>query len=152
VIPILRYLRGLFWRLIFVLKHRAGFISLGPVMTTGVVWKNDGTSDDGDTCFSIVPDDVGLCLVLGKYTSDSPAEKLLSLHCEVSPWMPRELHDQALALKPGDRVSIRGNWAYDGVHLGRGTVIDVLAAIVGHGPSRSGWAEIHPVTGIRRVT
>jgi len=145
----------MFWRLVFLAKHRAGFLDMGRDITViGTVWRNDGTSDDGDTCFSVIPDDSHLWAVYmaGRHTSEAPAEMSASLHCEVAPWSSPALHRQALALRPGDRVQVTGRWGYDGVHTGRGVLWDVIAAIFGHGPDMvNGWLELHPVESIDPV-
>lgn len=145
-----------FWRVVFWWKHRAGFIDLSrDVVVTGVVWrKDDGPSDDGDYCFSIVPDpEFGWTVVTfgGRITSESPDEQKMSLHCEVPPWYS-DLYPAVADLKVGDHVRVYGRWGYDGVHTHSPMWLEILKALVGHGPDvDGGWCEIHPVTKIEKL-
>ena len=69
-----------------------------------------------------------------------------ALHCEIVPWDREETREVWGALKPGDRVRVKGRWGFDGVHTGKGKVADVFLAIIRHQPNMNdGWFEIHPV-------
>jgi hypothetical protein len=137
----------LWWRLVFWWKRRTGFVSLGPVTAT-VKWL--GNYSDGDALI-----DLGLDQPTLTPPGLGTPERYGMLHCEIPPWIRGPVRDTHSELKPGDRVRVTGQWGFDGVHLlpeswpGWLFPLEVLAALVRHQPNfKSGWFEIHPVTGI----
>jgi len=143
--------------IVFYFKHRGGFIDLATrVAVTGTVLSAKYAPNDGDATFDLLLDTsyFWACTFAQRSTTESGIS--WAIHCEV---MPRErLRDAALAatvasLKPGDRLRVTGDWAYDGVHHGHGFFFDVSYCLVGGGqPSPHGWTELHRVLKIEVLT
>jgi hypothetical protein len=152
----MEYLIGIFWRFIFWAKHRAGFLDLGSdIMVTGVVqWTDYGKNPDGDCTFNLLPDAGSEWVNTtfgGRRTTENP-DYPNTIHCEIAPWQ-RMSPEVTARLRPGVRVRVMGRWGFDGVHTGKGTFVDVLYAIFGHGPDMiNGWCEIHPVKSLDILT
>ena len=143
---------NLFWKIVFWWKKRTGLLDLGvDVTVTGTVeWSDFGKNPDGDFTMHVKPDPECMSLItLGtRRTSADPAYPE-TLHCEVTPWDAKKFSDVMSKLEAGDRVTISGRWAFDGVHTGKPEWLEVLYALVRHQPNmKDGWFEIHPVTEI----
>lgn len=147
---------NLLWRLVFWWKQRTGWIALERGVTaTGTVVRVDPPGADGDGNFDLLLDEGQDRLITGfggRLTS-APPVTIPSLHCEVERWAPNDLRRDFAALRPGDRVEVEGDHGFDGVHLGRSMLWEVIVALVRHQPRvDTGWFELHPVTAIRRLT
>lgn len=144
-----RAVSNTWWRLVFWWKRGTGWVDLGRVVTAvGTVIEVDLPGPDGDGNFDIVLDPNQTWLITGfggRLTSCPPIYRP-ALHCEVEPWAGDYLAAMFRRLRIGDRVQVTGRWGFDGVHTGRAMWLEILLALVRHGPNiRQGWFEIHPV-------
>lgn len=139
-----------FWDLIFWLKCRAGFKLFGPITVVGVV-TNVEFAEDGDACFDLSIDDDKTWLWITT-SGTRVLHKCLDLHCEVTPHDGERLGPIVKQLRYGTRVRVRGTWAWDGCHHGRGAPFDALMVLLRAAPTLDGWLEIHPVTELEILT
>lgn len=124
---------------------------------TGTVVGLEPPDLDGDRNFNVRLDDIGpdglpqarwITGFGGRLTTEDPAVGP-SLHCEVPPWGDPVAQARYDALRVGDRVRVTGRRGFDGVHTGRAEWVEVLLALVRHGPAvQTGWFEAHPVTAL----
>lgn len=143
---------NLFWRLVFFWKKRTGWMDLRQeIEVTGIVINVEVPGLDGDGNFDVEldPGQERWITGFGGRQTFEPGAGRPSIHCEVEPWADQTLKSAFLSLKAGQRVRVRGSWGFDGVHLGTSEWIEVLAALLRHGPNvHDGWFEIHPVTSV----
>lgn len=144
-----------FWRIVFWWKRRTGWLDLGKdIFVSGTVINLTPPDIDGDRNFDVRLDSVYDWYITGfggRRTRD-PGASEASMHCEIPPWADVSLKSTYDGLKVGDRVTVRGRWGFDGVHLGRSMWIEVLAALVRHMPNvNDGWFEIHPVIELVKI-
>jgi hypothetical protein len=152
---VLELISGLFWKFIFLWKHRIGYLDLGKDLDiTGVVASIEYNPEDEDLTFNLQPDAEWSLVTTsfgGRKTTEDPKYPD-TIHCEVAPWKRNvfvggDYTWGRMNLTPGTRVRVKGRWGYDGVHTNKGLLIDVWLALRGHGPNPDyGWCEIHPVT------
>jgi hypothetical protein len=140
---------NLWWKIVFWWKKQTGWLDLGEVIEiTGVVVSLIPPDLDGDMTFNVRLDLGQLRYITGfggRLTTENDADGP-SLHCEIEPWAPAELHAIYKKLKAGDHVRVKGAWGFDGVHLGKSMWIEIPAALIRHMPQvQTGWFEIHPV-------
>jgi len=147
---------NLFWRFVFFWKKLTGMIDMREVITiTGVVINVEDPDLDADRNFDVEldPGQDEYITGFGRRLTFQRSAGCPSMHCEIPPWMSQSLRDQGAALRVGDRVSITGNWVFDGVHTGRSVILEVVLAVIRHQPNvRNGWFEIHPVTKVEMLT
>lgn len=140
---ILNAIRIAFSNLVLAAKKRAGFRTLEWVDgVTGVVVTFE-VSEDGDTCFDLLPDPEFLDLL--DYSTAGTLHHSYRLHCEVVPADRERLAQPIAGLRAGVRVKVTGFLAWDGAHHGKGLLFDVLMVLLGAAPTVDGWLEIHPV-------
>jgi hypothetical protein len=148
----MEWIVNLFWRLVFFWKKRTGWIDLKQeIEVTGTVINAEVPGLDGDGNFDVEldPGQERWITGFGGRLTFEPGAGRPSLHCEVEPWASPSLKGTFTSLRVGQRVRVRGSWGFDGVHIGVAELIEVLAAIVRHGPNvHDGWFEIHPVKSI----
>lgn len=140
------WLVNLWWRLVWVMKHRGGYVDLGRDIAIAGTVRSVEASSDGDLVFNLEPDaadDWAITTFGGRRTSENPAYPA-TLHCEVVPWDRGRFTAPAV----GARLRVSGRWGYDGVHGGHGMFIDALRCLFGATPVLDGWCEIHPVSKI----
>lgn len=144
-----------FWKGVFFWKKQTGWLDLGQeIEVTGTIVAVDmnisGWFNDGDACFNVRLDP-GLEKYItgfgGRLTSEDGQGP--SLHCEIPPWTRAQFAAALPRIVVGARVRVRGAWGFDGVHLGKPEIVEVLAAIPRHMPNvKDGWFEIHPVAAL----
>lgn len=141
-----------FWKTVFWWKKQTGFVDFGKeVEISGVVTMiddNTGPGTDGDYCFNVKVDPQYEHMITtpdGRMTSEDG--KGPSMHCEIPPWLADKFADQRKILRVGMPVIVRGEYGFDGVHLGVPEWREIIAALVRH-PTvwKTGWFEIHPVS------
>ena len=146
------FIVNLWWRLVFWWKKRTGWIDLGQeIEVTGTVVNTEVPGLDGDGNFDVQldPGQEHWITGFGGRLTFERAAGVPSIHCEVTPWASPDLKLRFVTLRPGQRVRVRGAWGFDGVHLGVIFPLELIAALLRHGPNvRDGWFEIHPVTSI----
>lgn len=150
----LTWITDTFWKFVFWWKKRTGFIYLGPVVAVGTV-VSLRSSNDGDALLNINLDKEYLWLTpkgIGRRRS------IGKLHCEIPPWVRGRVREVYSTLKEGDRVSVSGEWGFDGVHVIAEYPpwymfpIELLMAVFRHQPNvQDGWFEIHPVENLEKL-
>lgn len=145
----LQRLYAAFWRFVFFWKRLTGFVDLKQTITvTGRVIQVGPNDIDGDLNFDVDldPGQAKWITGFGGRLTSAAADGTPSMHCEIPPWASGALRALGESLRAGDRVAVTGAWGFDGVHTGRAEWLEVLLAILRHGPNvREGWLEIHPV-------
>lgn len=141
---------NIFWKFIWFWKKQTGWIDLDKVIeiTGTVVTTSKDLSGDGDIRFNVVLDDPYKWAITGfggRLTHEGAASEP-SIHCEITPWDREKFDSIWQKVEVGSRVRVKGRWGFDGVHTGKGPVVDVLLGFLRHQPNiNDGWFEIHPV-------
>ncbi len=150
----LGFLWSLLWKVVFWWKKRTGFIDMKETIEVVGTVLSAHSSEDGDRTFDVRLDPEYNRYITGfggRLTQDVGATEP-SLHCEVVPWNSDEVKATFDSLAVGDRVRVKGEWGFDGVHVGTNMVFEVILALVRHQPNvHDGWFEIHPVTELEKL-